>query len=100
MKTKKPNAEHVWKQVDDQLVPRLRMDVSDRAAYCYLLRHSRLEGKVVLRFSMPWLARGICLSTSAARHAVRRLIEQKALRLVECSTAGRVRSAPAGRDSR
>jgi 5-methylcytosine-specific restriction endonuclease McrA len=90
MKTKKPNAEFVWKQVDDLLVPRLRLGIADRAAYCYLLRHSRLEGKLVLRFSMPWLARGICLSTSAARRAVRRLVEQKALRLVECSTAGRV----------
>ncbi len=90
MKSKKPNAEHLWKQLDDLLVPRLRLRVADRAAYCYLLRHSRLEGKLRLRFSMPWLARGICLSSAAARRAVRRLIDQKALRLVECSTAGRV----------
>ncbi len=94
MKTKKPNAGHVWKQMDDLLVPRLRLLVSDRAAYCYLLRHSRLEGKLQLRFSIPWLARGICLSTAAARRAVRRLIDQKALRLVECSTAGRVVEVP------
>jgi len=90
MKIKKPNAEHVWKQLDDLLVPRLRLDVSDRAAYCYLLRHSRLEGKLQLRFSIPWLARGICMSSAAARRAVRRLTDQKALRLLECSTAGRV----------
>jgi 5-methylcytosine-specific restriction endonuclease McrA len=90
MRCTKPNAGLVWKQVDDLLVPRLRLDVADRAAYCYLLRHSRLEGKLRIRFSMPWLGRGICLSSSAARRAVGRLIEQKALRLVECSTAGRV----------
>lgn len=90
MKTKKPNAELVWKQVDDELVPRLRLRVADRAAYCYLLRHSRLEGKLRLGFSVPWLARGIGLSSAAARRAVRRLVEHKALRLVECSTAGRV----------
>jgi 5-methylcytosine-specific restriction endonuclease McrA len=90
MKCKKPDAEVVWKQLDDVLVPRLRLRVADRAAYCYLLRHIRLEGKVRLRFSIPWLARGICLSSAATRRAVRRLIDREALRLVECSTAGRV----------
>src|SRR5712692_7747470 len=90
MKTKKPNLEILWKQLEDSLVPRLRLAVADRAAYCYLLRHSRLEGKPRLRFSMPWLAGGICLSSDAARRAVRRLIDQELLRLIERSTAGHV----------
>ncbi len=90
MKTKKPNLEHVWKQLDDLLVPRLRLAPIDRAAYCYLLRHSRLEGKLLLRFSMPWLARGICLGPDAASRAVRRLVDHEALRLLECSNAGHV----------
>ncbi len=94
MKTKKPNAELIWKQVDDSLVPRLRLWPIDRAAYSYLVRHSRLEGIVRLRFSMPWLARGIRVSTAAARRSVRRLIDQKALRLVECSLAGRIAEVP------
>ena len=88
MKTKKPNAEHVWKQVDDFLVPRLQLGPIDRAAYCYLLRHSRLEGKLLLRFSLPWLGRGICLGPDAAARAVRRLADHDALRLVERSNAG------------
>jgi hypothetical protein len=90
MKTKKPNAELIWKQLEDLLVPRLRLGPIDRATYSYLLRHSRLEGRVRLQFSVPWVARGICVSSAAARRAVYRLIEQKTLRLVECSTAGRV----------
>jgi len=90
MKTKKPNPERVWKQLDDLLVPRLRIEPIDRAAYCYLLRHSRLEGKLRLHFSMPWLARGICMSTEAATRAVRRLIDFEVLRLVERSNAGHV----------
>jgi hypothetical protein len=73
MKTKKPNLEHVWKQLEGLLVPHLRLGPIDRAAYCYLLRHSRMEGKLQLRFSMPWLAQGICLGPDAARRAVRRL---------------------------
>jgi len=90
MKTKKPNAELVWKQVDDSLVPRLGLGPIDRAAYCYLLRHSRLEGKLQVRFPLRWLARGTGVSTCAARPAVRRLTDHGALRLVECSHGGHV----------
>jgi len=94
MKSNKPNLERLWKQLEDVLVPRLGLGPIDRAAYSYLVRHSRLEGRVQLRFSMPWLARGIRVSTASARRAVRRLIDQKALRLVECSLAGRVAEVP------
>ena len=90
MKTQKPNAELVWKQLEDLLVPRLRLGVIDRAVYSHLFRHSRLEGKLQIRFSIRRMARGIHISESATRPAVRRLIDQKALRLVECNTAGHV----------
>jgi len=90
MKPKKPNPEQIWKQLDDLLVPRLGLGPIDRAAYCHLLRHTRLEGNLQLRFSMPWLARGICLGPDAASRAVRRLNDHGALRLLECSNAGHV----------
>jgi HNH endonuclease len=88
MKTKKPNAEHLWKQLEDHLVPRLRLSVIDRAVYSHLLRHTRLEGKPRLRFSIAWLARGARLSAVPTRQAVRRLLSQGALRLIERSKAG------------
>jgi hypothetical protein len=88
MKIKKPNAELVCKQIEDLLVPRLRLSITDRAVYAHLLRHSRLEGKLRIRFSMAWLARGTRLCDGAARPAVRRLIAHGALRLIECSKAG------------
>src|SRR2546427_11100271 len=59
MKNKKPNAELVWKQLEDLLAPRLRLSVIDRTVYSHLLRHSRLEGKLRLRFSIQWLGRNI-----------------------------------------
>src|SRR5713226_2713382 len=90
MKTKKTNAELVWKQFEDLLVPRLRLSVVDRAVYSHLLRHSRLEGRARLRFSIAWLARGAGLSTNPARWAVRRLLAHGALRLVERGKAGHV----------
>ena len=64
MKSKKPNAELVWKQLEDQLARRLRLSVIDRTVYAHLLRHSRLEGKRRLRFSVMRLARNICLNNN------------------------------------
>ena len=89
-KHKKSNAEHIWKQFEDLLVPRLGLPVNDRVAYSHLLRHSRLEGRVRLRFSIVWLARGIGLCDHSARDAVRRLVNQGALRLVERNKDGHV----------
>jgi len=67
MKNKKPNAELVWKQLEDLLVPRLNLSVIERTVYSHLLRHSRLEGKLRLRFSIRWLAHNIRLSAGPVR---------------------------------
>lgn len=88
MKNKTPDAERVWKQMEDSVVPRLRLTVLERSIYSHLLRHSRLEGKLRLRFSIQWLARAIRLSGGPTREAVRRLVALGALRLVERSKAG------------
>jgi 5-methylcytosine-specific restriction endonuclease McrA len=80
----------VWKQIEDTLVPRLRLNLVERVVYYHLLRHSRLEGKLQLRFSILWLTRGIRLSAAPARGAVRTLVEKGVLRLVERTRAGHV----------
>jgi 5-methylcytosine-specific restriction endonuclease McrA len=90
MKTEKPNAELVWKQLEDLLAPQLRLSPIDRTVYAHLLRHSRLEGKLRLRFSIPWLGRNIGLSLTPVRKAVRRLVAHGALRMVQRSKAGHV----------
>lgn len=90
MKNKKLNAVHVWKQLEDLLVPRLHLSVFERAVYSHLLRHSWLEGRPELRFSILWLARGACVSDGMARQAVRSLVAKGALRLAERSKAGHV----------
>ena len=90
MKNKKINLGQVWKQVEDLLVPRLRLSVTERAVYYHLLRHSRLEGKVRLRFSIASLGRGTRLSGRPVREAVRRLADQGALRLVRRGKTGHV----------
>jgi 5-methylcytosine-specific restriction endonuclease McrA len=84
------NAVLIWKQLEDDLVPRLRLNLVERVVYYHLLRHSRLEGKLQLRFSIQWLTRGIRLSAAPARQAVRTLVDKGALRLVERTRAGHV----------
>ncbi len=90
MKISKTNAVHIWKQIEDVLVPRLCLTLAERAVYSYLLRHSRLEDRLRLRFSILWLARGNRLSAGSVRLAVRRLVAKGALRLVERTKAGHV----------
>ena len=90
MKNTTCDAGEIWKQFEDLLVPRLGLSVVDRVAYSHLLRHSRLEGRVRLQFGILWLARGIGLSGNTARAAVRRLVNQGALRLVARNKGGHV----------
>src|SRR5713226_8390142 len=90
MNAKKPNAELVCKQFEDALAPRLRLSTTDRAVYYHLLRHSRLEGKSRLHFSIIWLARNLGLTEETVRAALRRLVQHRALCLVERSKAGHV----------
>ncbi len=71
-------------------MPRLCLSLAERAVYSHLLRHSRLEDRLRLRFSILWLARGNRLSVGSVRLAVRRLVAKGALRLVERTKAGHV----------
>jgi hypothetical protein len=88
MKLETINAVQIWKQMEDVLVPRLRLSVLDRSIYSHLLRHSRLEAKPRLRFSIQWLARAVRVSGGPVREAVRRLAALGVLRLVERTKAG------------
>ena len=90
MKNTKVDAARVWKQFHDDLVPQLRLSVVDRSVYSHLIRHTHLEGKARLRFSLAWLGHGVGLTPGTARLALHRLIHSGALRLVECSKDGHV----------
>jgi 5-methylcytosine-specific restriction endonuclease McrA len=90
MKNKQIDGTKIWKQLEDMLVPRLRLTVTEHAVYSHLVRHSRLEGKLRAQFSISRIARHIRLSTGPARDAVRKLVEHGALRLVQRSKAGYV----------
>jgi 5-methylcytosine-specific restriction endonuclease McrA len=88
MLNKKLNAKLLWMQFEDVLAPRLGLTVKERAVYSYLLRHSLVVGKLRLQFAVIALARTLGLSIGAARHAVRRLDELGALRVLKRSKTG------------
>jgi hypothetical protein len=90
MKNKQIDGTIVWKQLEDMLVPRLHLTVTEHAVYSYLVRHSRLEGKPRARFSIAGISRHIRLSLGPPRDAVRRLVECGALCLIQRSKAGYV----------
>jgi hypothetical protein len=86
----KPNAEKTWKQIEDVLANRLRLSVTDRAVYYHLLRHSRLEGKRQLKFSIPQLELALHKSARPVRDSVRRLVWRRVLRVICISKQGYV----------
>lgn len=90
MKTKKPDAELVWKQFEDLLAPRLHLSPKERVVYSHLFRHTRLEGKSSLRFSIPWMARNLGFGGDSVRKALRRLVAKGVLKLLERSKTGHV----------
>ncbi len=90
MKTQKPNAELVWKQFTDVLIPHFKLSTTDRAVYLHLFRHSHLQGKRRLHFSIAWLAGGSGLTDTVARQSVRRLASYGIFRLVERSRKGHI----------
>ena len=83
MKTNKLDAALLWKQLDDVLVPRLGLNLVERVVYAHLLRHSRLEAKRQLRFSMHLFSRSVRLSDCTVRQAVRSLFRQRRITSAE-----------------
>ena len=88
MLNKKLNPKLLWMQFEDILVPRLGLNVWDRAVYSYLLRHSLVVGKRRLHFAVLPVARDLGISSGPVRLAIRRLDELRALRILERSKTG------------
>jgi HNH endonuclease len=88
MNNKKYNAARLWKELEDDVMPALRLSPVDRIVYGHLVRHSLLEGKAHILFTIIGLARATNLSQGAVRAAVRRLAVRGALRLLRRAKPG------------
>src|SRR5260370_40993191 len=87
MKPKKTDGVEVWKEFEDSAT-RLELNVIERTVYSHLLRHTRLEGKLRLHFSLPELARKVAISRGPVRDALHRRAGHGALRVIERSDNG------------
>jgi 5-methylcytosine-specific restriction endonuclease McrA len=85
MKPEKFDAVEVWKELEDVLAPRLKLNAIERTVYAHLVRHTRLEGKSRRRFTVTELALKLRISRGPVRNAIRRLAAHGVLRLSERS---------------
>ena len=87
MKAKKLDGVEVWKEFED-VSARLGLNVIERAVYSWLLRHTRLEGKLRERFTVTEVADKVGISKKPVLQAIRRLADHGALRFIERSYRG------------
>lgn len=82
MKIKNLDLAQVWKDIEDSLAPGLNFTPHDRTVYSFLFRHSHLEGKRKLQFSLAWMAHHLGISKTGARNALRRLVTHGVVQLL------------------
>lgn len=90
MRKTKMDAKEIWKQVEENVVPKTRIGLNERVVYFYLLRQTRLEGRKRLKFSMTTLGKWLLIANETVRRALRRLAAKGVIRILERSKAGHV----------
>lgn len=72
----------LWAEIEEQMVPNLRLKLFDRALYFHLVRATRLRGKRMLVTSMPKLAADAALCKSVVKKGLWRLERHGAVRIL------------------
>jgi predicted DNA-binding transcriptional regulator len=80
----------VCRDIEDYLVPHLRLGAGERALYYHLMRLSHAEGVRRAHVSKRVLARGIGCSTTTVNGHLRRLTQKGCVRIVERGLLGHV----------
>ena len=80
--------EHVAKEIEDHLFPRLHLTIRQRALYYHLLRHTRLLGAESAAFALLPLATALNIAESTAREDLRDLHAKGCIRIEERSRVG------------
>lgn len=76
-----PDLARVLAEIEDHLIPLLRLGAFERALYYHLLRHSRVVGSPTVRIGMDTLARDSGLSAPTVRNRLHRLQQKGCLRI-------------------
>lgn len=75
-------------EIEDQLVPRLKLDVAEARLYYHLLRHSRFVGKHDVLTSVAQLAEVMNCSKNTFKPRLRTLQEKKVIDIASTGWAG------------
>lgn len=75
-------------EIEDHVVPRLKLDVAEARLYYHLLRHSRFAGKHDVLISLAQLADVMNCSKNTFRPRLRTLQEKKVINIVTTGWAG------------
>lgn len=82
--------ERVVKDIEDHLMPGLKLDVIERALYHYFFRHTRLLGKETGLFPLLPVASAVGISEWSARERVRSMHQKGCIRIEERNKNGHV----------
>ncbi len=77
------DAAQLWADIENWLVPNMRVRPVDRILYFHLVRVTRLAGKRVLRITMAQLAHSVRLCKTVVRNATWRLARFKAVKILD-----------------
>lgn len=86
------NLANELEQIEDHLIPKLRLDHIERALYYHLLRHTRAIGKDASLFGLSSLAKSSGLSETTLRERIRILDEKGCVVIKQRSAKGHLLS--------
>jgi len=75
-------------EIEDHVVPRLKLDVGEARLYYHLLRHSRFVGKHDVLISVAQLAEVLNCSKNTVKHRLRTLQDKKIIDVTNTGWAG------------
>src|SRR5437867_9318452 len=82
MKPDNNDVAQMWMDIEDHLIPFLKLNAHERSVYYHLFRHSRMLGDRTAVVSIDSLARATGLSTQVRKH-LRKLEAKGAVRIVK-----------------
>lgn len=82
------NVIEIIKEIEDYLVPRLKLDVFERGLYYYLFRHTKLIGNQELTVSIKSLQSSLSYSSTAVKSRLRSLQEKGCIEIIDTGWAG------------
>ncbi|HQU16882.1 MAG TPA: HNH endonuclease [Gammaproteobacteria bacterium] len=80
--------EQIIIEIEDHLVPRLKLDVGEARLYCHLFRHSRLVGKHDVLISVAQIAEVLNCSKNTVKPRLRTLQDKKVIDVTNTGWAG------------